>query len=160
VPIALGQNFTTYFRIKFCHFFGLFLPPNFGQFFTTDPQVGPRELEMTSNSTIPEVVVPQASTINFGPELHSTLNRSYTNTYSSCGSFTLPSIIGTIAAWPCTVATDELIKIAPNVAKKFSQNLAKTRSQFLRLLNLQLQRPSCSVFTSTIFFLKMRHAIM
>ena len=55
---------------------------------------------MTSNSTIPDIgvsVAHHAASISFGQELHSTLNRSYTNTYSSCGSFTLPSIIGKAA---------------------------------------------------------------
>jgi len=58
-------------------------------------QVENRELEMTSTSTIPNNgSVHNPISVNLHQELHSTLNKSYTNTYSSCGSFTLPSIIG------------------------------------------------------------------
>jgi hypothetical protein len=73
------------------------------------------QLELTSNCTIPELALrgqlhnsssdesnfsasPASSTMPL-PDFHqrhphSHVNKSYTNTYSSCGSFTLPSIIG------------------------------------------------------------------
>ena len=70
-----------------------------------------RELELTSNCTIPEIsrgrrhasssesnfsTSPASSTLPL-PDFHqphSHVNRSYTNTYSSCSSFKLPNIIG------------------------------------------------------------------
>ena len=68
-----------------------------------------RELELTSNCTIPELsgrrhysssgssdFSAASSTLPL-PDFHthhSHVNRSYTNTYSSCSSFKLPNIIG------------------------------------------------------------------
>ena len=73
-----------------------------------------RELELTSNCTIPELSgrrnfsssgsdfssSPASSTMPL-PDFHqhhSHVNRSYTNTYSSCSSFKLPNIIGNFRA--------------------------------------------------------------
>ena len=71
-----------------------------------------RELELTSNCTIPELsgrrnysssgsdfsCSPASSTLPLPDfhqhHIHSHVNRSYTNTYSSCSSFKLPNIIG------------------------------------------------------------------
>lgn len=74
-----------------------------------------RELELTSNCTIPELSgrrnfsssgsdfssSPASSTMplpdfhqHSHQQHHSHVNRSYTNTYSSCSSFKLPNIIG------------------------------------------------------------------
>lgn len=81
-----------------------------------------RELELTSNCTIPELSgrrhysssgsdfssSPASSTLPL-PDFHqphSHVNRSYTNTYSSCSSFKLPNIIGNHLALAFTEDTN------------------------------------------------------
>lgn len=83
-----------------------------------------RELELTSNCTIPELSgrrnfsssgsdfssSPASSTMplpdfhqHSHQQHHSHVNRSYTNTYSSCSSFKLPNIIGNFRVSFCSI---------------------------------------------------------